>query len=226
MKRGFVGIGVLAALVLAGCTEEKAETKPVEIDEIELAKEDAGLALDITIPEATGLDEFNQHAVKLGKELEAAVRNSETAYLEESADGTLHADGHMDFAVKFLDEQTASVLIEAYLYEAGMTHGRTYLEPLNYDLRTGAAIELADLFEGDNYVADLSELAKVEIETSEVKDQLTKPFTEIKENQKFYLIPNNLVLVFDPYEITAGVAGPQKIIIAKSDLKNLKDLYK
>ncbi|HSP23029.1 MAG TPA: RsiV family protein [Planococcus sp. (in: firmicutes)] len=228
MKNFFVGIGVMAILVLTGCTEEKIGKEPVEIKEKVLVKEDERVKLDITIPEVDGLKGFNQQAVKLGKALEAEVRESEKALLEESTNGDvspLHAEGEMDFVAKFVDDQTVSVLMEAYLYEAGGMHGLAYKETLNYDLQTGSVIELGDLFEGDNYVAELSELAKLKIESSDFKEWLLVPFTEIKEDQKFYLTPDDVVLVFDQYEYTAGVAGPQEVIIAKSDLKNLKDLY-
>lgn len=228
MRKSFVRIGVLAIVLLAGCSEEKMGKEPVEIIEKVLVKEDEGVKLDITIPEIDGLNEFNQQAVELGKDLEAKVRESEKALLEESPEGEvslLHAEGEMGFTAKFVDDQTVSVLIQAYLYEAGGVHGLTYMETLNYDLQTGSVIELADLFEGGNYVTDVSELAKLKMENSDFKEWLIVPFTEIKQDQKFYLTREDVVLVFDQYEYTAGVAGPQEVNIAKSDLKNLKDLY-
>lgn len=225
MKRSVGGIGVLAVLMLTGCTDGNAEKEKLEIEEKVLVKEDEGMKLDIAVPEIDGMDEFNQQAIKLGKDLEAEVRGS---VLEESPpdNEAMQAAGEMDYEVEFVDDQTVSVLIESYLYGEGWVHGVTSLEPLNYDIGTGSVVELADLFDGDNYLAELSERARAEIEASDLKEALDLPFTEVKENQQYYLTDEEIVLVFDQYEIAAGSAGPQEIPIAKNDLKSLKDIYR
>lgn len=213
----------MAALMLAGCNGG-----PVEVKERVLVKEDEGITLNITIPEVEGLDEFNQQAVKLGEDLEAAARESQEIYLAESpnANNSVLSEGDMDFQVKFVDEQSVSVLNEIFFYAAGGAHGVTLKEPLNYDLGTGSVIELANLFDGDNYAAELSELASLEIENSDFKKWVNDSSMEISEDQQYYLTPDNVVLVYDQNEIAAGVAGPIEILIEKSDLKSLKDLYK
>lgn len=224
MIKGFFGTSVMAAVILIGCTEGEVGSKPVEVKEEVVAKEEDDMKLDITVPEVDGLEPFNQQALKLGEDLEDEVRASEQAVVEGETE--LHAEGYMDFETMFLDEQTISVLLNASLYEAGGMNFYSYKETLNYNLQTGEIIEMKDLFDGDNYKGDLLEAAQSEIEGTDLEDNLSQPFTEIKEGQQFYLTADHVVLVFDQYEITPGVQNPPEIAIEKKELKNLKEAYK
>lgn len=211
-------IGMACAVVLTGCAE------PVEVKEVVVAQEDDGMVLDIKVPQVEGLDAFNEEALKLGEQLEAQVRQSEQAVTEGYTD--IHAEGEMNFEAKFLDDRSISVLLTGFLYEAGAMHGYTYKETLNYDLQSGSAIEMTDLFEEENYEEDLLAAANQEMEASGLKADLSFPFDQIKEEQQFYLTEEELVLVFDQYEITAGYMGTQEVAIPKSGLENLKAIYK
>ncbi len=211
-------IGIVSVAVVTGCAE------PVEVEEVVVAQEDDGMVLDITVPQVEGLDGFNEEALNLGEQLEAQTRQSEQAVTEGYTD--VHADGKMNFETKLLDAETISVLLNGVLYEAGAAHGYTYKETLNYELQSGSAIKMTDLFEGENYEANLLAAANQEMEASGLKENLSFPFDQIKEEQQFYLTQQELVLVFDQYEITSGSMGPQEVAIPKSGLENLKDVYK
>lgn len=257
MKKRLLGFGVATALVLAGCTDEEVEKKPVEnvqeatedvvtatssvekegnvneqkklvtVTDKLLIKEDNGMKLDITVPEIEGLNGFNQEALKLGRDLEKDVRESEDAIPggSQMGDIPLHAEGEMDYSVKLVNSKTVSVLVNGYSY-AGGAHGSPYKVPLNYDLKTGSPLQLADLFEGEGYLGEVSGLVAKSIENDEIVEMFFEPFTEIKENPKFYLTPENLVIVFDQYEYTAGAVGVPEIVLAKSELKSLKNSYR
>lgn len=228
MKKLFFVVGVLGALMSTGCSQG-----PVEVKERVLVKEDEGITLDIKIPEIEDQKEFNQQALKLGEDLEARVREFQEMYLAEnpSANNSILSkgqisEGKMDFEIKFVDEQTVSVLNEISIYAAGGARGGRGKEPLNYDLGTGSAIELADLFDGDNYLVELSELARLELGTRDFKEWVDDPSMEIDEDQQYYLTPEHVVLVYDQNEIAAGAAGPLEILIEKSDLESLKEIYR
>ncbi|MEZ0481321.1 RsiV family protein [Planococcus sp. SSTMD024] len=211
-------IGIASAVILTSCAE------PVEVEEMVVAQEVDGMVLDIKVPQVEGLDAFNEEALRLGEQLEEQIRQSEQAVEEGYTD--LHADGAMNFETKLLDAQTISVLLTGFLYEAGAAHGYTYKETLNYELQSGSAIEMTDLFEEENYEDDLLAAANQEMEASGLKEDLSFPFDQIKEEQQFYLTEEELVLVFDQYEITAGSMGPQEVVISKSELESLKEGYK
>lgn len=217
-------LGIAAAAILAGCTEEKAEAEPVEVEELVVAQEDEGIKLDIKVPQVEGLEAFNEQAMRLGEQLEEQTRQSEQAVEEGYTD--LHAEGKMNFETKFLDAQTISVLTTGFLYEAGAVNGYTYKEALNYDLQTGSAIELADLFNGQGYEAGLLEAVESGIAASNLEGETLDTLTEIKVTQQFYLTGESLVLVFDQYEITSGAQIPPELAIAKNGLENLKEVYK
>lgn len=217
-------IGIAAAVILTGCTKQNAESEPVEVEEIVVAQEDEGMVLDIKVPEVEGQDAFNEQALRLGEELEAQIKQSEQAVVEGETD--LHAEGELDFETKFLDNQTISVLLDGFYYQAGAAHGVSYKETLNYELQSGSAIEIAELFEEENYEDDLLAAANQKMEASGLKEDLSWPFDQIKEEQQFYLTEEKLVLVFDQNEITSGYMGTQEVAIPKSELENLKDIYK
>lgn len=67
-------LGIAAAAILAGCTEEKAEAEPVEVEELVVAQEDERIKLDIKVPQVEGLEAFNEQAMRLGEQLEEQTR--------------------------------------------------------------------------------------------------------------------------------------------------------
>lgn len=91
-------LGIAAAAILAGCTEEKAEAEPVEVEELVVAQEDERIKLDIKVPQVEGLEAFNEQAMRLGEQLEEQTRQSEQAVEEGYTD--LHAEGKNEFRDK------------------------------------------------------------------------------------------------------------------------------
>ncbi len=218
MASKLAAIGIACAVILTSCAE------PVEVEEIVVAQEDDGLVLDITVPQVEELDAFNEQAMRLGEQLEEQIRQSEQAVEEGETD--LHAEGVLSFETKLLNEQVISILFDGFYSLAGIPRTVHYKETLNYELQSGSAIEIAELFEDENYEDDFLAAVNLEMEASGLKEDLFEPFDEIKESQQFYLTEEELVLVFDQYEITAGYMGPQEVAIPKSGLEKLKDVYK
>ncbi|WP_404466983.1 RsiV family protein [Planococcus rifietoensis] len=211
-------IGIVSVAVVTGCAE------PVEVEEIVVAQEDDGMVLDITVPQVEGLDGFNEQAMRFGEQLEGQIRQSEQAVEEGEAD--LHAEGVLSFETKLLNEKVISILFDGFYSLAGIPRTVHYKETLNYELQSGSAIGIAELFEEENYEDDLLAATNLEMEASGLKENLSFPFDQVKEEQQFYLTEQELVLVFDQYEITAGSMGTQEVAIPKSELENLKDVYK
>jgi len=85
-------------------------------------------------------------------------------------------------------------------------------------------IKLEDLFKKDvDYLEVLSEQVKTHMKQEEQKKGeaiYLKDFTQIKENQSFYLInQDTLVLVFDEYDITPGYYGVYEVSIPMKEIE-------
>lgn len=130
------------------------------------------------------------------------------------------------YEVKKNTVSTISILIKYYKYSGG-AHGYYEYVPYNIDLRNGDNLTLKDIFKKDvgyKEVIDkevekqIKELGKKEKDLDKVYD-----FYGIKENQKFYLKDDEIVIYFDLYDIAPYAAGIPEFPIA---IDNIKDQIK
>ncbi|WP_419727638.1 DUF3298 and DUF4163 domain-containing protein [Terrisporobacter petrolearius] len=133
------------------------------------------------------------------------------------------------YEVKKNTVSTISILIKYYKYSGG-AHGYYEYVPYNIDLRNGDNLTLKDIFKKDvgyKEVIDkevekqIKELGKKEKDLDKVYD-----FYGIKENQKFYLKDDEIVIYFDLYDIAPYAAGIPEFPIAIDNIKNqIKEEY-
>lgn len=92
------------------------------------------------------------------------------------------------------------------------------------DKTTGKTVNLQDLFESQDYIANIStEIIRQMTEQMEREeavyfldddDGTVEPFTKIKENQNFYFNEEgNMVIVFDEYEVGPGYIGCPEFVM-------------
>lgn len=104
----------------------------------------------------------------------------------------------------------------------------------NINKVTGEQVELKGLFQdGSDYITVISEEIKNQMKSKMAEDEGViywldnkeypeDNFKEIKENQNFYLDNDeNIVIVFDEYEVAPGYMGVPKFIINKELVKNI-----
>jgi hypothetical protein len=189
-----------------------------------------GMAIVIKVPQIQGMKneakqkEINEKFIQRGKVLEEETRKTEEG-LKGLEGMELHAEGIMNFEVKWTSENVLSILIDQYVYSGG-AHGISVKMPFNYDLKQDKELTLADVFADANYVQELSAIVKENVAKSELKNYMFEDFKQIKPNEKFYLTKDHVVLVFDMYEYTAGAAGSPEVKMAKPSLPILKNEYK
>ncbi|MFA5524023.1 MAG: DUF3298 domain-containing protein [Tissierellales bacterium] len=88
----------------------------------------------------------------------------------------------------------------------GGAHPMTIIKALNMDVSTGRAYELNDLFKPDSeYVKRISDIVSLEIKERDIP--VLDEFKEIRPDQDFYIVDNNLIIFFQLYEIAPYVAG-------------------
>lgn len=133
------------------------------------------------------------------------------------------------YEVKKNTINTISILIKYYKYSGG-AHGYYEYVPYNIDLRNGNNLTLKDIFKKDidykeiidkEVEKQIKELGKKEKDLDKVYD-----FYGIKENQKFYLKDDKIVIYFDLYDIAPYAAGIPEFPITIDHIKDkIKDEY-
>ncbi|MBU0904866.1 MAG: DUF3298 and DUF4163 domain-containing protein [Firmicutes bacterium] len=110
-----------------------------------------------------------------------------------------------EFEIKTNERQILSLTLTVYSFTGG-AHGMTLVKALSFNVTTGKHYELKDLFlPGSDYVKQLSAIIKPKIAEWEIP--ILEEFTQIREDQDFYLADHSLVIYFQLYEISPFVAG-------------------
>lgn len=134
-------------------------------------------------------------------------------------------ESYFDYKLKYNQNGLLSLIFLDYQYTGG-AHGMTLQSSYTFDLKTGKAYNLQDLFNSDaDYVLYISNIVGNRI-TEGVKEgtlyELT-PFQAIKDDQDFYLSGNAVVVYFQQYEYFPYAAGIQEFPI---DFSTLQDMLK
>lgn len=129
---------------------------------------------------------------------------------------------------KYNKNDFISVVEERYVYTGG-AHGNTVRIPKNIDLSGEKAVQLKDLFTDDGYVSTLNRLINEEMaeNSEEYRDLWAKP--EIKDTHQtdFYISGDDLVIFFQPYDLSYYARGFVEFHIELEDLSGyMKEEYR
>lgn len=93
-----------------------------------------------------------------------------------------------------------------YAFTPPAAHGMTLLQSLTFDMHTGKAYSLAELFKpGSGYPERINEQIRVQIKEREIP--LIAEFNGISAEQPYYIADKALVIYFQLYELTPYVYG-------------------
>jgi len=117
-------------------------------------------------------------------------------------------------------------------YSAGAAHPNSYTEVVNFDLKNGKLLKLADLFTpGAKYLQALStyciqalkKQAKEHGEDALLDDDWIKrgAGAELTNYDNWTITKKGLAVTFDPYQVAAYAAGPQSVVVPYSSLKDI-----
>lgn len=107
------------------------------------------------------------------------------------------------------------------VYIAGAAHPYSYSLTVNYDLGQGRQLALGDLFlSKSSYLEVISNYCITELNKREIGfDVLSEGATPTLENYRNWNITNEgLMITFDQYQVVAGAAGSQTVIVPYSEL--------
>ena len=119
-----------------------------------------------------------------------------------------------------------SYAMDVYEYNGG-AHGNRYLLIQNYDLQTGDAVSEQDLFIDDYYEplkALLLEALIVQTDEAETKKDLRRlgySVADVVPNENFYVTPEGITYVYNPYEIAPYAMGCIQISLPWDSIRHL-----
>ncbi|MEP0861403.1 MAG: DUF3298 and DUF4163 domain-containing protein [Ignavibacterium sp.] len=223
----------LLIVILVITTSAKAEVDSLIIMKKEFyqATEDTSAYVKISYPQISGLGNSEVQG-KINSFLETEFMQAKSWFDDFVADTDYTSEFppdwvfsfETDFRVTFNSKDFISVVLDYYEFTGG-AHGNYY--SIGYNIRTsdGKVFGISDILKPNSLQA-LNEFCAEEImnmfdanslnEAGLFEDELN-----ISEDQDFYIIPNALVIQFDPYEVAPYAMGSIDVELEFSKIKNI-----
>ncbi|MGH9929313.1 MAG: DUF3298 and DUF4163 domain-containing protein [Pyrinomonadaceae bacterium] len=201
--------------------------------------------VDAAYPQLTGsvdpnVQKFNQtvrglisrQVADFKKEMAPEPGDEVTPDETPAIDDSLGSDITILYTVVLARDDLVSIEFTISSYSAGAAHPNSYTEVVNFDLKNGKLLKLADLFQpGAKYVQTLStyciqalkKQAKEQGADAMLDDDWIKKGAgaELTNYQNWTITKKGLGITFDPYQVAAYAAGPQNVLVPYSSLKEI-----
>lgn len=203
---------------------------------IKEANKEKRYTIEAEYPQIEGdprFDSFNREARGLITKDVAAFKTGETVPESDSTDETpaetLDSSLDIGYEIRYATDDLISVEFTEGSYERGAAHGNGLTTVLNYDVKSGKKLALADLFTAkSNYLAVISAYCSKALKDKLKKDSmldeemLKSGVSPRADNYRAWSITKKgLWITFDPYQVAAFAAGPQHVLVPYSALKDL-----
>lgn len=191
--------------------------------------------IDARYPQLTGgsnpnFEKFNQVVrASVTKKVAGFKKDVAPAEGEEPRpEGSMGSDLNISYEVGLAQDDLISILFTVGSYYQGAAHPNTFSEVVNYDLKNGKQLKLADLFKpGAKYlqaianycIADLKKQAKDKGLLDEEIQNGAAP--NPKNYQSWTITKTGLGINFDAYQVGPYAAGPQYVLVPYSSIKDL-----
>lgn len=193
--------------------------------------------IDAQYPQFTGgnnpnLEKFNQLArvvvVKIVSGFKKDLAPEEGD--EPRPENSMGSDLGIGYTINLAQDDLVSVQFDVGSYYQGAAHPNSYTETLNYDLKNGKQLKLADLFKpGSKYLQTLSTLCVADLKkqwkekNAEVIEDMLKDGSAptAKNYESWTITKRGIGINFDPYQVAPYAAGPQFVMVPYSALKEL-----
>jgi hypothetical protein len=150
---------------------------------------------------------------------------------EPRPEGSMGSDLTVGYGVALAQDDLVSIQFDVGSYYQGAAHPNSYTEVVNYDLKNGKQLKLADLFKpGAKYLQALSTycIADLKKQQAGAKGQALMD-SEIesgagptaKNYQSWTMTRKGLGVNFDAYQVGPYAAGPQFVLVPWANLKDL-----
>jgi hypothetical protein len=193
--------------------------------------------IDAQYPQLTGgnnpnFEKFNQLArMVVVKQVSGFKKDLQPEEGEEPRpEGSMGSDLGVGYTILLARDDLVSVQFDIGSYYQGAAHPNSHTETLNYDLRNGKQLRLADLFKpGAKYLQTLSTYCITDLKkqfkeknAELLEDELKEGAAPTAKNYESWTITKQgLGINFDSYQIAPYAAGPQFVMVPYSALKDL-----
>lgn len=180
--------------------------------------------------ESSAAQNFNREALAL-------VKRDIRPYLQDKRDiekerhphwKDIEEDHSISHKVIFATDEVISVLFYAYGYSWGAAHGYHYPLVLNYDLKRGRVLKLADLFKpGAKYLQTIERYCledlscQLERTPKEIQEWSGRTKPKPENYVAWVLVPKGLVIIFEEYQVTSYAGGEPKVLIPYARLGDI-----
>lgn len=171
---------------------------------------------------AAGAAGFNEAARALAAKEVADFRKGVAEYRADYKGAKPEGPGNsldVGYYVDYADDNLISIGFTEDTYYAGAAHPNHATVVLNYDLKAGRALRLADLFRpGSPYLKTISDYCLRELKGDSdlegAADMIDEGASAKLENYRNWLVKRQgLEITFDPYQVGPYAAGPQYVTI-------------
>ncbi len=130
----------------------------------------------------------------------------------------------IDYRVMYADKDLISILYTIYFYTGG-AHGNTGSAAFNYDLNQGKILTLSDIFiPNANFIKAISDHCINALKQRNVSNHdwvIKGASASLNNYSSWNIVPQGLMITFDPYQVAPYAVGPQEIVIPYSTLKGM-----
>lgn len=225
----------------------KDVNQPVEVKNNNLSEKNQWINLEVNYPTVIFKDRDKSIIQdKINKQFfadamwnrEEMIKDSKEAY--EDSKKYKYEFRPYGFEIQYNIDKNNNGILSAHstvYYYTGGAHGMSYIIPYNYRLEDGKELTLKELFkEGYDYKKVINEKIKIlrdkmdeEYKSeyiksggkeSDYKSLFFEEFKGIKDDQKFYITNDDIVIYYDHYEIAPYAFGMPKFNIPISSLKD------
>ena len=199
--------------------------------------------IDADYPQVTGAsdgryDKFNQEAKNVAAGVVATFRKDMVEWAADQAEiqtdqepATGGSSLEVGYTISLANDSLISTQYGIGTYFQGAAHPNSHTRVLNYDLKAGKPIKLADLFKpGSNFLQTISSYSIKELKKQSAKggesmfddEWVQKGAGPSSDNYTSWVITKKgLGINFDAYQVAPYAAGPQYVLIPYSVLKDI-----
>ena len=149
---------------------------------------------------------------------------------EPRPQGSMGSDINVAYTIALAQDDLASVQFDIGSYYQGAAHPNSFTEVVNYDLKNGKQLRLADLFKPTSKflqaisaycITDLKKQSKTRGSDAMLEDDWIQRGAgpTLKNYQSWTITKKGLGINFDSYQVAPYAAGPQFVLIPYSTIK-------
>lgn len=209
-------------------------SKPIKESNKKLKYEIAAYYPQITGSTSPNVEKLNQilHALVTSKVAKFRKEMAPKEGEEPRPEGSMGSDLNIGYSVELAQDDLASIKFDVGSYYQGAAHPNSYSEVVNYDLKNGKQLKLADLFKPESKflqeiskycIGDLKKQSKAKGANTLLEEGTINsgaaPTT--KNYQSWTITRKGVGINFDAYQVAPYAAGPQFVLVPYSAIKEL-----